>query len=193
MKAVILAAVATTALLASPAAAQDYVRKTNGDIQFANYPLESLKRGEEGTVGIRVRLDIKGRLRSCEVVKSSGFAALDAASCDLLIANARMKPFLDPNGRKVEKEADGQVVWKLPADRQARIADASLPVGPAPTGSKARLARAGEKVICRTLTDTGSLVRRTKTCLTSGEWKRQHSFAQEELQDMKPKFLPGGP
>jgi TonB family protein len=182
-----LALVATA--VATPALADGYMRKSNGDIQFANYPRESLQRGEEGVVGIKVRLDRQARLLSCAVSKSSGYAALDAASCDLLIANARMKPFLNPDGRKVEKEAEGQVVWKLPADRAAALAGSAPPPQ---TASKAILARAGEKVICKSKLETGSLIKREKVCLTKGEWQRQINQSQEEAQDMKPKFMPGG-
>lgn len=187
-----IALIATAVALAGSPATAQYMRKSNGDIQFQNYPLESLKRGEEGTVGIKVRLDRRGRLLSCAVSKSSGFAALDTASCDMLIANARMQPFLNADGRRIEKESDGQVVWKLPEDRKARIEQASLPVGPAPKSAKGRLSRSGERVICRTQATIGSLVARTKTCLTAGEWARQYNYAQEQTQDMRPKFLPGG-
>lgn len=175
---------------AGPALADGYMRKSNGDIQFANYPRGALERGEEGVVGIRVRLDKQGRLLSCAVSKSSGFAALDEASCDLLIANARMKPFLSGDGSKIEKEADGQVVWQLPADRAAALA-ASGKAAPVPTRSKTMLARAGEKTICKTKPTTGSLVQADKVCLTRAEWQRQYLHAQEETQDMRPKFLPG--
>lgn len=185
-----LAILAAAATLAAPAAAQ-YTRKTNGDIEFQNYPLEALKRGEEGTVGIRLKLDGRSRLVGCSVTKPSGSSALDEASCKLLMANARMQPFLSADGR-MAKEADGQVVWKLPADRTARIAQASLPAGPAPKDAKGRLQRSGDKVICRSSVDTGSLVSRSKTCLTAAEWKRQYDQVQQETSEaIKGKSISG--
>ena len=46
------------------------------------YPLGARLRGEEGAVTVRVWVNGSGRARRCEVVRSSGYSALDAAAVD---------------------------------------------------------------------------------------------------------------
>lgn len=104
---------------------QEVTRKSNGEIQFAHYPSGSLARGEQGTVGIEVTTDNQGRLRSCAVYKSSGFPALDNATCDLLISHLKMKPWLPPNGGGGARRQQGQVTWALPKDYEGPIAKPS--------------------------------------------------------------------
>jgi protein TonB len=164
---------------------QEVTRRTNGEIQFANYPRGSLARGEQGTVGIDVTTDGQGRLRSCAVSKSSGFPALDEATCDLLISHLKMKPWLAPNGGGVVKRQQGQIIWALPIDYKGPIAK--------PAASIAFKAKSDDpnRKICRPQTTTGSLIASTRICLTRAQWQQQYLHAQEETRDMHPKFLPG--
>lgn len=164
---------------------QEVTRRTNGEIQFANYPRGSLARGEQGTVGIEVTTDKQGRLRSCAVSKSSGFPALDDATCDLLISHLKMKPWLAPNGGGVVKRQQGQIIWALPKDYKGPIAKPAEQIV-----LKDRTADPSRK-ICRPQTTTGSLIASTRICLTKAQWQQQYIHAQEETQDMHPKFLPG--
>ena len=161
-------------------AAHDGMIRENDRIQFAAYPPGSLKRGEQGVVGINVLTDQQGRLRECSVTKSSGYRDLDRASCDLLLDHMKMQPYLAPGGGGVVRRQDGQVVWKLPPG----YAPASLP---APTGKTAGV----EKRICHVQVRTGSLVGSQRICLTRAQWQQQVAQAQDDLQDMKPKFQPG--
>ena len=183
-----IVAVAVSVIAAAPGLAQtdtaahDAMVRTNDKIQFAAYPRESLRRGEEGVVGINVLTDSQGRLRDCAVTKTSGYRALDEASCDLLLEHMRMRPYLAPNGGGVVRRQDGQVVWKLPPGYAAAGK-------PGPPGQKI----AAERKICHVQTKTGSLVASQRVCLTKAQWQQQVGFAQDELQNMKPKFQPGGP
>ena len=176
------------ALLATAAGAQtvadDHAAmvRTNEKIQFAAYPPGALRRGEEGIVGINVLTDAQGRLRECSVVKSSGYRDLDQASCDLLLDHMKMKPYLAPGGGGIVRRQDGQVVWKLPSGYAPATATT-------PIGTKVAI----ERKICHVQTKTGSLVGSQRVCLTRGQWQQQVAQAQDELQDMKPKFQPGGP
>ncbi|HWH23044.1 MAG TPA: energy transducer TonB [Allosphingosinicella sp.] len=78
------------------------------------YPPLSIKLREEGTTHYRAQVDGKGRLQSCMITKSSGYARLDEATCDLLIRNGRFKPGMSSDGRGIRTAIDGQMVWKLP-------------------------------------------------------------------------------
>ncbi|WP_374942544.1 energy transducer TonB [Sphingomonas sp.] len=187
IRCVMMATALAGTVQAVPLAAQDAaeiaaMRERNDRIQFANYPRDALRRGEEGVVGISVTTDKQGRLRDCVVSVSSGFPTLDRASCDFLIDHARMRPYLAPNGGGIVRHQQGRVVWKLPPGGPRAVAV------PAAANNTAAL---GEKKICRVQTKTGSLVSSQRICLSRNEWRRQYLYAQEETQDMKPHFLPG--
>lgn len=55
----------------------------------------------------------------------------------------------------------------------------SLQVSTAPTPVSPTTAVQPEKRICRSSADTGSFVRKTKTCRTRAEWRRIEDNAQE--------------
>lgn len=189
MRSMIWVAAAAMLLLHSGAALAEAMRRDNQKIMFSDYPRGALKRGEEGTVGIRVVTDQQGRLRECAVTKSSGFAELDAASCDFLIRHARSKPYLAPNGGGVVRQQDGQVVWTLPPERKAALAREDK--AQVKKANNKELARASEKLICRSQATTGSLIASQRICLTRTQWQQQYANAQDETQDMRPKFMPG--
>lgn len=77
------------------------------------YPKESLRMREEGTVEYRVRVSKKGELEACEVTKSSGFPRLDRATCTMLIKHAAFTPKRTAEGRTVRSVREGQMVWKI--------------------------------------------------------------------------------
>lgn len=55
------------------------------------YPQQSKMRGEEGSVGLRVKVTADGRAASVEVVKSSGYSRLDN-SAKKAVENYRFSP-----------------------------------------------------------------------------------------------------
>ncbi|TPG10798.1 TonB family protein [Sphingomonas oligophenolica] len=182
-------ALATGMATAASAQGEDAtaVRRTSDQIRFANYPPESMRRGEEGVVGVRVTTDRKGAMTDCKVTKTSGYIGLDTASCDMLLAYGRTQPFLGPDGRKVIREQDGQVYWQLPPEKRPAIP-------PPQTVSASFLASNrsdSEKVICHTQTRTGSLAERQKICMTASQWERQRRGAQDDLTSMTPKYQSG--
>jgi TonB family protein len=97
--------------LAAPAAAAQ--GGGSGDGVYFPYPVQSLEQREEGTVGYRVEVDKRGDLRTCQVIRSSGFPRLDNATCSLLLRNAKFKVRTNAEGRKVQYVHDGQIVWKI--------------------------------------------------------------------------------
>src|SRR5690349_10279574 len=74
--------VLVAAFAASPGTAA-----TPAEVMQSNYPRESLALGEQGAVNFSVELDEHARIESCVVTKSSGYARLDAATCDLIVQN----------------------------------------------------------------------------------------------------------
>ena len=76
-----------------------------------SYPPEAKRKGEQGRVGVRLDIDKTGRPIACVVVESSGSDSLDAATCELALANGRFRPALGARGQPVA------ATYKLPGVR----------------------------------------------------------------------------
>jgi protein TonB len=67
-----------------------------------DYPREVLDQWPRGApVFIRIRVEVAGRPFNCEVMRSSGNAAVDQWTCSLATAKLRFRPATDSNGRPV--------------------------------------------------------------------------------------------
>jgi TonB family protein len=87
----------------------------HGLISQDDYPLEAIRRGEQGTVAVRLDVTPAGRVGACTVTASSGSALLDAATCRLLSARARFSPARDGAGNPVADTATTKITWRLQA------------------------------------------------------------------------------
>jgi TonB family protein len=184
-----LAAVCTLLLL--PASALGDTR-TGHDVIARNryvlaqaYPAEALKRGEEGDVVFALEIDKRGRLNSCQIVHSSGYRALDTATCEMLLAGATAKPIAAERGRHASAVREGIVEWRLPEGipRPATIPPRDV------TSANA----IPEKLICRRQTKSGSLYITEKVCLTREQWAQSEQYARDDVLRMQsPQGNPGG-
>lgn len=91
---------------------------TKGDLRTLfstdDYPVTALQNGEEGTVQARLQVDPEGRVAGCSIVRSSGHASLDRATCNILRKRARFTPARDSNGKAVsDSVVTPAVVWRL--------------------------------------------------------------------------------
>ncbi|GAB5486523.1 MAG: hypothetical protein Pars2KO_00930 [Parasphingorhabdus sp.] len=80
----------------------------------ADYPKEALEERAEGRSSFRLTISVGGKVKSCTITDSSGFAALDEQTCRLLMANGSFRPALDENGKPIEGEWRSAVRWTLP-------------------------------------------------------------------------------
>jgi periplasmic protein TonB len=80
----------------------------------AEYPLASLRAGEEGVVEFVVVVSEAGVPESCDITKSSGFVRLDFATCNLAMRRARYKPAVDANGTAIRSRQSSRIEWKIP-------------------------------------------------------------------------------
>jgi protein TonB len=85
-------------------------------ISDADYPASALASGEQGRVAFRLTIAPNGRATDCVVTASSGSAALDGATCRLMISRARFTPARDSAGNPVEGPFEGNLVWQYPKD-----------------------------------------------------------------------------
>lgn len=85
------------------------------DERPSDYPPELWVQGKDGRVGIAVPVDPSGRPTACRITESSGHSALDARTCDLVLARTRFQPALDADGNPVAGEYLGSYSWRIRA------------------------------------------------------------------------------
>ena len=160
------------AAVTSPVTGQS-VQSKNGEFIFSQYPPRALAAGEQGSVGFRAEVDAKGNVMSCKVTLGSGHERLDRETCDLIVDHASFKPALDSQGIARDAVHEGMVNWRIP--------------GVAP--SAARIAgKSPDEVVCKRTTKTGSLVSRSRLCLTRREWAQYAQKNQDEFGEIQGKY-----
>ena len=145
---------------------------TNGEFIARNYPLRALKAREQGKVGFRLVVESDGSLGSCDVTESSGSKSLDSETCELILRHARLTPVRNADGRAVRAVQTGYINWKLPANAP-RMASVAASTGPDP-----------ERIICKRTAKTGSLIARTKQCMSARQWAEASRIARNQANDL---------
>ncbi len=78
----------------------------------SDYPPEAWKAGSEGLVAYRLTVNAEGSPTSCEIVQSAGDAALDAASCAVVMERAKFDPARDEGGNPIEGVYEDSHNWR---------------------------------------------------------------------------------
>lgn len=78
-----------------------------------DYPVEALRRNEEGRVMLRLKIDPRGAPRACAIVSSSGSIILDDATCDLAMRRSRFMPARGADGKAVWGSWTSGIRWQL--------------------------------------------------------------------------------
>ena len=165
----------------APAAKDQMVQDArNGEFIWKYYPPGALKRGEQGRVAFKLTIEPTGTISTCDVIESSGFAALDKETCNIMGLYARVQPVRNADGRAVRAVQSGFIVWKLPPGA-TRIASASA----------AKTIRKPDPLVCRKDIKTGSLVATTRQCLTRAEWRQQEQVTRDEIDRIQGKLICG--
>jgi periplasmic protein TonB len=81
-----------------------------------DYPSSAERNQEEGTTTVRLSIGPDGRVSGCDITGSSGSAALDQATCNVLRRRARFNPANDTNGNPVADTYTQRVTWRLPEE-----------------------------------------------------------------------------
>lgn len=80
----------------------------------ADYPKKAMKLGMEGRVVARLLVSRHGRVKSCEILETSGHEILDKATCKLLRKRARFSPARNQAGKPIEDMfTTPPIVWLL--------------------------------------------------------------------------------
>lgn len=106
-----------------------------GLISVQDYPQYALDHHQEGSVATQLVVDPSGRVDSCKVIISSGFADLDTTTCRLLTRRARFSPARAEDGRPIYGLYRSLINWTLdPSKRTALGPYAELTLNQAPPG-----------------------------------------------------------
>ena len=76
-----------------------------------------------GIVTYRATIGVNGRLSDCRVTRTSGNAALDAATCALALRHVRFRPARDAKGRKITDSALFEQEWTVDRREGAEAED----------------------------------------------------------------------
>ena len=147
----------------------------NGEFISRHYPPGAYKRGEQGRVGFRLTIEPDGSLGTCDVTESSGFATLDKETCEVMLRYASFTPVHNADGRAIRTVRPGYIVWKL-RDGAPQLATTDAVTMPKP-----------EQVLCKRTPTTGSLIQRTKQCMTRVEWARNRRQNQDTIDEIQGK------
>lgn len=82
-----------------------------GSLGDRDYPREFAAQGAGGTVAIAFRVRTDGRVDGCQVLASSGFAALDNLTCALVERRFHYNPARDTAGANVESTLRTTFTW----------------------------------------------------------------------------------
>jgi periplasmic protein TonB len=79
-----------------------------------DYPRQAMQRNEQGEVGFALDVSPQGRVLHCRVIHSSGSAAIDAATCRIMVSRARFRPARNADGSAVPDTVTNSIGWYLP-------------------------------------------------------------------------------
>jgi protein TonB len=80
----------------------------------ADYPSSALHAHQAGTVQVGLDVGADGRVSRCWILKSSGVAALDVATCRLTKSRGRFTPATDGSGNPIPAQTTFTRSWRLP-------------------------------------------------------------------------------
>lgn len=151
------------------------VQSKNDEFIFRQYPPRAKAAGEQGTVRFQANVDARGNVMSCKVIGSSGYRRLDDETCEMIVDHATFKPSLDSDGTAREAIHQGFVNWRLGSKEvmsAPKVAEANSP----------------DKIICKRIQKTGSLVAHSRLCMTAREWARKADDFQEDWGRLQGRY-----
>ena len=90
------------------------IPKNKADVCLGpEYPAESLRAKNEGAVTVQYTVSAEGKVIGTQVVKSSGFDALDQATMKAF-SLCKFKPGRNNEGIPIESSVKMKFIWKIP-------------------------------------------------------------------------------
>jgi protein TonB len=82
--------------------------------RMEDYPAAARRASQEGVAAFRVIVGPDGRVSDCFITGTSGSAALDEATCNVMYLRARYRPARDAAGNPTIDIDSSRVRWMLP-------------------------------------------------------------------------------
>lgn len=80
----------------------------------ADYRPRWIREGLTGSARFALSIDAAGKVTGCTITRSTGHAALDAATCELVTKRARFDAARDGSGKPVAGTYANTVTWNIP-------------------------------------------------------------------------------
>lgn len=81
-------------------------------VTAGDYPAESVRQLEQGTVALKYLVREDGSVADCQITQSSGWPILDDAACAMVTNRWKFKPATQ-NGKPVAEYLTAEVVFQL--------------------------------------------------------------------------------
>ena len=170
----VAASIAVSSIIAPSNDSERSLRMSNNGEFIANhYPPRALAAGEQGKVTFQLVIEPDGSLGTCTVTASSGYQSLDNETCELFLRHARMQPVRNSEGRSVRAVQNGFIHWKHPRLEGKAAAVRTTSAGKLP-----------DKIVCRKSPATGSLIKRTKQCMTARDWSENQRIQRDRAYEI---------
>jgi TonB family protein len=78
-----------------------------------DYPAVAVRNEATGTVAMVTLIDETGKVASCMVTETSGYASLDAQSCAIVSGRARFDPALGADGKPLKSGSTQRIRWVM--------------------------------------------------------------------------------
>ncbi|MCR9178804.1 energy transducer TonB [Erythrobacter sanguineus] len=83
-------------------------------VRNSDYRIRWIREGLSGTARFALTIDAAGKVTGCTITRSSGHAALDAATCELVGKRASFSPARDASGKPVSGSYASMITWTIP-------------------------------------------------------------------------------
>jgi len=83
-------------------------------ITDSDYRSTWIRREMTGTASFALGINTKGRVTDCRITRSTGYTALDAATCKLISRRARFEPARNSDGQVTSGTYSNSIRWVLP-------------------------------------------------------------------------------
>lgn len=83
-------------------------------IKTSDYRTSWIRRGYEGNARFSLKISASGKVTDCTVTGSTGYTALDRATCQLISSRAVFTPAKDASGANVAGTYSNVVNWRIP-------------------------------------------------------------------------------
>lgn len=116
MNVAILAAALLSAWHQAAASPPVPVKPLHTLIAADDYPVEAIRRKEQGSVRFKLDIGSDGEVTNCSILESSGSQSLDDAACRIMAARATFTPAKDESGRPTAGFVESTIRWSFGED-----------------------------------------------------------------------------